>query len=318
MLLAGGVRTIALKDGRLFILTNGGKVHALEMGDGIRETEASVVASIENIIDISADDTLFALTRDSRVLMVDPANFGGSVLSEATVETTGFPDRIEAGNGLLLAMSNRGEIAVMETLSDEIAGQSVHMLSAYARLNTDGTDWGDTHLTGDVEIWDDKAVVITSLTDSAEKTANLTVLDLSTPSAPIELSSIDVRGHLATLVMSGNYLFVGGSHDENPIVEKMPYIGVWDLSDPASPASAAVIPLDDSVSDLALNGDRLFVSQKAGGVTVFDISNPIEPMSVTAVTLPEEAVEVASDGQRLYAVTKKEALLSLGVTGCLQ
>ncbi len=69
------------------------------------------------------------------------------------------------------------------------------------------------------------------------------------------------------LAIKGNYLFVGQGSSLTKVI---------DVSNPGSPQSkASIVSSPDSVTDLHINNNRLFLSQINDGISIYDITNPV-------------------------------------------
>lgn len=126
----------------------------------------------------------------------------------------------------------------------------------------------------------------------------LVVVDVSNPAAPVAVrninfdditfSNIDSRQAVA---VNGNYAYITDDDDVTLLTV--------DISNPvyAHIVDAHRLPYYEPY-DMALSGNRLYVSILDTGVTVVDVSNPARPFVIGTIMVPARGIEVVGD--RLY------------------
>ena len=200
------------------------------------------------------------------------------VVAEATIDTEGSPTGLTARDDLILTQNSAGDIAVMERTSNGIAVRAVHRLSAYSSITSDVVNDWHSQVRSEVEIWDQKAAVVSTINTSSEGT--LTVLDLHATAAPTELASIDFYGEPGAIAMHGNHLFVGIASPAPPPIDGITEIRVWNLTNPYAPEIEAVIPYERRMTDKRSERDRSGID----GAEIAQKSRaPIEKKSMTRV-----------------------------------
>lgn len=101
------------------------------------------------------------------------------------------------------------------------------------------------------------------------------IVDISSPSAPVHLSSIPFEVVLDVSV-DGNILLVSAYEQGLAIV---------DISDPSSPNVISIVDLPGQVADVAYgNGNVVFMASRYTGIFSIDISNPASPSVLDTFT----------------------------------
>jgi hypothetical protein len=95
-------------------------------------------------------------------------------------------------------------------------------------------------------------------------TAGMRILDVSTPSNPALISTIDLGGDSRDVVVSGNYAYVA-ARDSG--------VYVVDVTDPASPVKIKTIKTPRA-RGISLSGNKLYVAASDSGMGFIDISDP--------------------------------------------
>lgn len=118
---------------------------------------------------------------------------------------------------------------------------------------------------------------------------SLTIMDVSDPSAPIELGGYTSSSGLSRIVMSGDYIY--------GIYEPLNYgLYIFNVSDPANPTFTTAYNVGDVTEDLTIVGDYVYVAER--GFEVIDVSIPESP---TFVGEYENGVVRSIDVQGDYA-----------------
>jgi len=114
----------------------------------------------------------------------------------------------------------------------------------------------------------------------------LQVIDVSTPSAPAEVGSIDA-GAAQDLAVSGGYAYVTGGSG----------LKVIDVSTPSAPRIVGEVALSGGAGPVAVSDGYAYVATADASLRVIDVSTPSEPLQVGIVDMPGSGSDVAvSDG----------------------
>lgn len=139
----------------------------------------------------------------------------------------------------------------------------------------------------------------------ADGGAGLRVFDCSDPAAPSESSSVLLSGYSAFQVrQQGGYAFVlwEDTADASPLMS----FGIYDLSNPAAPATVSVMQYLSYVRDFAVSGDYLYMSNLYNGIEIYDISNPAKPALAKSVDAPPTIYGITVAGN--YALVADNVL----------
>lgn len=100
--------------------------------------------------------------------------------------------------------------------------------------------------------------------------SKLVMLDISEPSAPVEIATTEFSGYAEKAMIDGNLAYVA---------DGVGGVDVLDLSDPGNPLLLASADTP-AAYDLALDGDILFVACHSDGLRVVDVSDPTAPVVI--------------------------------------
>ncbi len=138
-----------------------------------------------------------------------------------------------------------------------------------------------------------------SLAYVANALGGLKVVDVSDPTAPTEVGSLD--GIYATRVrVAGDAAYILHAEVNDPYV-----LRVVDVSDPAQPTEIASAALPGMAWNLALGEETLFIAGDDFGVRLFDVTTPAAPTPIGSIALPS-VTEVAVRGDVLYVAAHED------------
>ncbi len=170
--------------------------------------------------------------------------------------------------------------------------------------------------------------------------SRLRVVDVSDPTAPLEVASLDTPGSTLDLALDGSLLYLAqgssglqvvdvstptpqligsldtpGSASDLAVVGSLLALGdaprelrVIDVSDPTHPVELGATSLSANGFDVAAFSDFAYVANRAAGLRVVDFSDPTRPFERSVLDEPSEAQGVAVVGGTAYVVD-----LSLGL-----
>lgn len=135
--------------------------------------------------------------------------------------------------------------------------------------------------------------------------AGLRVVDVSTPTAPVEIGFYDTPGYAEKVTVAGGYAYVADSHYGLRIV---------DVSDPTDPTEVGyAFPLN-YVFDVALDGDHAYLAAAGAGLLVVDVSDPARPLEIGTIETPGYAYGVDAVGGIAYVADGWEHLRLVDVS----
>jgi len=140
----------------------------------------------------------------------------------------------------------------------------------------------------------------------AASDAGLRIVDVSTPSAPVELGGLDTEVALGVAV-SGNLAYVADSFAGVRIV---------DVANPAAPAQIARYnpPGYDGALKVAVAGTVAYLAVGNAGLVVLDVANPYVPAPLATYDTPGIVWSVALSGGRAFVATGGEGLRIIDVS----
>jgi hypothetical protein len=130
----------------------------------------------------------------------------------------------------------------------------------------------------------------------------LAVMDASLPAAPRLLAGLDLSriGGAAFLQRQAGRLYALGRSG----------LAIFDMADPSAPTALGTYYLprgNPEITDLALAGDRAYLTLGATGLVVVDVSEPSNPVEVGVVPAGGRNMRsLAVDGDALYVVDRGE------------
>ena len=148
----------------------------------------------------------------------------------------------------------------------------------------------------------------------ADYQSGLRVIDVSTPSTPVEVAFVDTPDHAQGVAISGGYAYVADYRSG---------LRVIDVSPPSTPVEVGSVDTPGTALGVALSGGYAYVADELGGLRVIDVSPPSTPVEVGSVDTPDYASGVAvshgyayvadfRSGLRVIDVSTPSALVELG------
>ncbi len=131
----------------------------------------------------------------------------------------------------------------------------------------------------------------------------LRIIDVSDPSTPFEVGSLQVPTLASELEVSGGYAYIATYYDG---------VRTIDVSDPSAPFPAAIYNAPDAI-DIDVRGDCAYVASADwdGGFLILDVSNPTSPslLSLYNPTGWFHLFHVAVSGDSAYVSQMNEIFL---------
>jgi hypothetical protein len=186
----------------------------------------------------------------------------------------------------------------------------------------------------------------------ADGSGGLRIIDVSTPTAPVEVSSYAALNDARAVTLSGSYAYVLDrttglhiidvsnpavplevSHPALPMCSSVEisgsyaYLGgsnlftVVDVSDPANPTWIRSVPCPGTVSNIVVSGTYAYVAANSGGLRIFSLLDPSNPaplgvttgVSCGAVSVSGDTAYLASSsGLTVVNVADRSAPVQLG------
>jgi hypothetical protein len=139
-----------------------------------------------------------------------------------------------------------------------------------------GSASGQTDYTSmDVALYGNYAYV--TGTNSLSYVGSVFVFDISNPTSPSLVNTVELSRRAFGLAVSGSYLYVANDYDG---------LKIYSLSIPTSPVLVGTMDTPNEALDVVVSGPHAFVADWGSGLQVIDISSPGSPSIVGSVDTP--------------------------------
>jgi hypothetical protein len=108
----------------------------------------------------------------------------------------------------------------------------------------------------------------------ADYGSGLQVVDVSNPTSPAIVGSVDTPGEAWSVAVSARYVYVAG-YDLG--------VQVVDVSNPVSPQVVGSVNIPNHAYDVAASGSYAYIADAGSGLQIVDVSNPSSPAIVGGV-----------------------------------
>lgn len=142
-------------------------------------------------------------------------------------------------------------------------------------------------------------ILYISSTASSKSIDDFSIYNVSTPSAPQLLGSIDTGGGINEMALNGDYIFAVSNDDDKEFI-------VIDVSNPQAPTEAASLNLGGSgnANSVAYGNDHVFIGRRYSRyypeLEVINVENPTSPVVVSSVNLSTSVYKVYTHENKLY------------------
>lgn len=193
----------------------------------------------------------------------------------------------------------------------------------YAGTTTSGSDvevfrvspggWSDAQLIGNADLQgnhDESSIVISGnyayqATENNGTNHDFFIYDISTPTSPQYLGSMDTNSDVNDLVVSGNYVYLATKDNNREVV-------VMDTTTKTSPQIAGSYNATGSADglSLALSGTTLYLGRTDSSnpeFYVLDLSAPAAPAFVGSTDFDDEIERMVASGSYVYVATESDS-----------
>lgn len=157
-----------------------------------------------------------------------------------------------SGDYAYLATSDNDKELIVVDISDEEEPEIVGSYNADSDANA-----------RDIFIENDTAYLVTKENSSAGENPEFYILDITTPTVPSLIGSLDIDDNVDTLVVSGNYAYLGTDENEAGLQ-------IIDISDLANPFLYSTFDVGDDVKGIDFHDGNVYLASKDG-----DLEAPI-------------------------------------------
>ncbi len=117
------------------------------------------------------------------------------------------------------------------------------------------------------------------------------MIDVSVPSAPVEVGFVDTPHYANGVAVNGSYAFVADGSAGLRVIS---------IANPSAPSEVGSVDTPGSANDVAVAGSYAYIADGSSGLRVISIANPSAPVEVGAVDTPDFAYGVAVAGSYAY------------------
>jgi hypothetical protein len=135
--------------------------------------------------------------------------------------------------------------------------------------------------------------------------SGLSVIDISDPENPREVSFYDSPGDTRSTTIVGNYAY---------LADGAAGIRVVDITDSSHPFEVGFLNTPGLTNEIAIAGNWAYVADGDNGLRIIDISNPGRPRGVSFYHTSEYVHEVAVSGNFVYLIDSRDGLLIIDVS----
>jgi hypothetical protein len=135
---------------------------------------------------------------------------------------------------------------------------------------------------------------------ACEGEKGLTILDITNPSAPQFVSSVETPGFASAVVISNNLAFVADGTAGLTLV---------DVSNPAAPSIVGAYDTQGNCAGVAVIGNLAYLADGAYGLQIIDCSSPPQPIRLGGYNTFGTALSVALSGNYAYVADSENGLV---------
>jgi hypothetical protein len=129
--------------------------------------------------------------------------------------------------------------------------------------------------------------------------AGLRVIDVRTPSAPVEVGFAETSASAQSVAVSGGYAYVASGR---PHLPGEGGLAVIDVTTPSAPVEIGFVETPVSAYNVAVSRGYAYVAGWEAGLSVIDVSTPSAPVIVGSFGTPGVAVDVAASGGEVFVL----------------
>lgn len=287
----GPVATTAATDGNLLIYSDRGGLGVADTSDPATANRIGYLTGAFSWIE-TEDHYAYTLDRPGGVLSVVDVADSANPHTLSTYSVEDYPYDFAVANAHAY-ISHRDEIEIIDVRNPENP-QTVHRLKDldYAQI----------------EAANEKLYVVSNLRTPDAEFVQISIFDVSTPSAPI-LSGIltetfgltNVR--LTDVKLNGDYLFVSGYENIHSSS-----VRVYNISNPGEPRLLTVYEFSGRLNEMALRGNYAYLAF-GDQLRVLKISNLSRPTTVAVLQLNNWINNIALDEHFVYLATGESGAL---------
>ncbi len=157
---------------------------------------------------------------------------------------------------------------------------------------------------GSLQAWVEDVAVVGKFAYLADSSAGLRTVDISNPASPTELDSAWWRGVSKDVAVRGSMVLVAGEWGG---------LGVFDATEASDLQQLGILATPSTSNDVVVSGSLAYVANSTEGVHVIDVSSPASPREVGALDTGS-AEAVALSGSTLFVAAGSSGVSILDVS----
>jgi len=139
-------------------------------------------------------------------------------------------------------------------------------------------------------------------------TGGLSVVNISNPATPQEISFYEAEVYSSWVQVQGNYVYLSTQEQIGSLSPRNAYVHIVNIANPAAPKQAGLffLPYEDSTFTssraypFALTANRVYFAAGMNGLRIMDVADPATPVTVGAYNIPTRPGAIAAAENYLY------------------
>jgi YVTN family beta-propeller protein len=132
----------------------------------------------------------------------------------------------------------------------------------------------------------------------------LSVVDISSPAAPVQIGTANVGDLPFSVYVSGRYAYVANFNSNN--------VSIVDVSNPAAPTQVSTVAVGNSPQTLFVSGRYIYVANNGSDtMSVVDVANPLLPVQIATTSVGVGPTSVYVSGKYAYVANNSSDSMSV-------
>lgn len=139
-------------------------------------------------------------------------------------------------------------------------------------------------------------------------TGGLSVVNISNPATPQEISFYEAETYSSWVQVQGNYVYLSTQGQTGSLSPRNAYLHIVNIANPAAPTQSGLffLPYEDSTFtssrayQFALTANQVYFAAGMNGLKIMDVANPATPVTVGGYNVPTRPGAIATTGNYLY------------------
>lgn len=238
------------------------------------------------------------------------ANGGGvDILDISTISNPKRIATINASNAFSIYVAD--DYMYVAQLSK---GISIYNISNLTSPKLEGT-FTSRNVASVIRVYGQYAYVINNYLDVSGSYGELLILDISSPSTPVQVSKYNSDKFFTDFSLKGSYVYASASVFNPFAPTEDGWLVVLDISDITSPKKVGVLDTPGEARGIFISGNYAYLAEGTTGLQIVDISAPTTPSLAGNVDTPGYfAQHVQTVGNIAYVANGEEGLAIIDVS----